>query len=313
MRISRFRRPLVVAVIIAVGVTLTVLVNRQTSAAPEHRAAAVSAAARRPIWADEFQGRAGAPPDRRKWSFETGGRWDGQLQSYTARRANAALDGKGHLVITARKERYTGADGATKPYTSARLNTGARFAFAYGRVEARIRVPAGVGLAPAFWALGSNLYSVGWPASGEIDVMEVDSTNRSILYGTLHGPLHGTTDYYLRAGRRMHAPLSDGFHVYGVIWSPGRVVFTVDGRRYGSFRRGDQPRGAPWTFDHPFFLVFTLAVGGAAAGLPPDAATPFPATMVVDWVRVWRNSATFCPTVSVRSFRGRCPRVEGRR
>jgi beta-glucanase (GH16 family) len=299
--------------IVFLGVVLTVIADRPSPAAPEHRESAVRAVHSSLVWADEFQGPAGALPNRRNWSFETGGRWGGELQSYTPRPANASLDGKGDLAITARSERYTGADGVTRLYTSARLNTAGKFAFAYGQVEARIRIPAGVGLAPAFWALGSNLESVGWPASGEIDVMEADGSDPPLVLGTLHGPRSKHVDYYLRAERRTRAPLSDAFHVYGVSWSPGRVVFTVDGRRYGGFRRGDQPRGSRWTFDHPFFLVFTLAVGGAAAGRSPDATTPFPATMLVDWVHVWRGTATFCPTVRARSFRSSCPRAEDHR
>lgn len=258
------------------------------------------------MWADEFRGRAG-PLDPRRWSFETGGRWHGELQSYTARPVNASIDGKGHLAITARRERYRGADGVVRWYTSARLNTNKKFVFAYGRVEARIRVSTGAGIRPAFWALGANLESAGWPASGEIDVMEVDSSDPAVLFGTLHGPTRHGGHYSLRVQRRMAAPASDAFHVYGITWMPGGIVFTVDGQAYGAFTRGDQPAGAPWTFDHPFYLLFTMAIGRQALRAP-NATTRWPARMLVDWVRVWRLPATYCPTVSLRYFRGRCPR-----
>jgi beta-glucanase (GH16 family) len=259
------------------------------------------------VWADEFDGSAGAPPDRQRWSFDIGGNWEGELQAYTRRRANASLDGKGRLAIAARRERYTGPDGVTSTYTSARLNTRGRFEFAYGRVKARIKMPAGPGLHPAFWALGNNVDRVGWPASGEIDVVEVDGSDPTLVSGTLHGPRSKDQDYFLRAERRMPAPTSRAFHEYGMTWSPRRVVFTVDGRRYGSFRRGDEPAGARWTYEHPYFLLFTLAVRGEGSRAP-GPATPSPATMLVDWVRVWRVSATHCPEVRPRSSGSRCAR-----
>jgi beta-glucanase (GH16 family) len=232
-------------------------------------------------WSDEFNGRRGTRPDPRKWSFETGYGWgDRELQSYTRRPANASLDGRGHLAITARRERYTGADGRTARYTSARINSRKRFEFAYGRVEARIRVPRGRGLLPAFWALGRDLDGVGWPAAGEIDVMEA---------------LRGAAE-----------PLASGFHVYGMSWSPGRIAFRLDGEVYAVQRRSDVPAGAIWGFDRPFFLLLNLAVGPRWLGAP-DATTRWPARMLVDWVRVRRGRATYCPTVRSGEFRRRCP------
>ena len=259
-------------------------------------------------WSDEFTGRRGSLPNPRKWSFETGYGWgDGELQSYTHRAANAALDGRGHLAITARRESYTGPDGHTANYTSARINSQAKFEVAYGRVEARIRVPRGRGLLPAFWALGSNFDTAGWPTAGEIDVMEVNGKDPLTVHGTLHGPRSGHKDYALEATRRTRAPLSRGFHTYGVTWSPGRIAFHFDGRIYAVREPSDLPAGSSWSFDHPFFLLFTLAVGPRWLG-PPDATTPWPATMLVDWVRVRLGRATFCPTVRVRELRARCPR-----
>jgi beta-glucanase (GH16 family) len=297
----------VCGVVVLVLAPLAVLADPPPVSAPEHGAVLARAPARSLIWADEFGGRAGMSPDRRKWSFDTGVGWGNgkELQAYTRRAANASLDGHGHLAITARREQYTGPGGITSGYTSARLNTRGKFAFAYGRVAARIRVPAGAGLGPAFWALGRNIGSVGWPASGEIDVMEVTARQPAVVYGTLHGPGVGGEDYPLRVNRRMPAPLANAFHVYGISWSPGRVVFTVDGRRYGVLTRRNWPHALPWAFDHPFFLLLNLAVGGDASEGPPNASTPFPATMLVDWVRVWRVSETFCPTLVARHI-GRC-------
>ena len=222
----------------------------------------------------------------RKWTLETGYGWgDHELQSYTARPANVSLDGRGRLAITARRERYRGPDGRAASYTSARINSRAKFEFAYGRVEARIRVPGGRGLLPAFWALGSNLDRVGWPASGEIDVMEVNGSEPFTLHGSLHVPRRRHKSYALEASRRTGSALANDFHVYGVSWSPERIAFRLDGEVYAVRTRYDLPPGSRWTFEHPFFLLFTLAVGPRWLE-PPDATTPWPATMLVDWVRV---------------------------
>lgn len=260
------------------------------------------------IWADEFQGPAGAKPDPRRWRFETGLGWgDGELQYY--RRANASLDGRGHLAITGHNTQYTDPHGVTARYTSARLNTEDRFEFAYGRVAARIRTPAGQGLASAFWALGNSFYTVGWPAAGEIDIMEVKGAKPRTLLGNLHGPRRGHEDYSLDATRRAKLPLSARFHVYAVSWSPGRIAFSFDRKVYAVRTPADLPVHARWRFEHPFFLLLTLAIGGEWAG-PPDATTSWPATLLVDWVRVWAGPDTFCPTVRSPRLRPRCPRGE---
>jgi beta-glucanase (GH16 family) len=136
--------------------------------------------------------------------------------------------------------------------------------------------------------------------------MEVDGSDPTLVSGTLHGPSSRDKEYFLRAEQRLPAPASGAFHEYGISWSPGTVVFTIDGRRYGTFRRGDEPDGSRWTYEHPFFLLFTLAVRDQGTGAP-DATTRLPATMLVDWVRVWRGSATFCPTVRAPSAPSRCP------
>jgi beta-glucanase (GH16 family) len=157
-----------------------------------HRAARTQSAGTHLTWSDEFNGQAGARPDPAKWSFDTGGNgWgNNELQYYTSRPRNAALDGKGDLVITARRERYTGIDGVTRGFTSARMQTFPTFQFTYGLIEARIQVPAGQGLLPAFWMLGNEAYNGlnAWPGCGETDAMEVLGSEPSILNGTVHGP-----------------------------------------------------------------------------------------------------------------------------
>ena len=241
------------------------------------------------IWQDEFDGKAGAPPDPSHWGYDLGSQsgWgNNEWEYYTKDPANAATDGSGHLAITARKS-----DGSIDcyygpcQYTSARLLTKNLFQFKYGLVQARIKVPSGVGLWPAFWMLGSNIDTEGWAGCGEVDVMENVGRTPNTLYGTLHGPgysggsgIGGTVN--------TTAPLSADYHVYAVEWSPEAVKWTLDGKQFFEVKPSD---AAPndWVFDHDFFILLNLAVGGLFAGLiSPDTA--FPATMSVDYVRVYQ-------------------------
>jgi beta-glucanase (GH16 family) len=305
-RAGRWAAPAIAVALLLLGAAVTVIETLASYTAGDEPPA--GAARGSLVWADEFGGPAGARPDPRNWNLRTGHGWgDGELQAYTGRRVNASLDGRGHLRITARRERLRHADGATTRFTSARLDTQHKLEFAYGRVEARIRVPTGRGLLPAFWALGSNLDSAGWPASGEIDVMEVNGAKPRLLSGTLHGPRRGHRDFALGSERRTARPLSSAFHVYGVLWAPDRVAFTLDREVYAVIRRASLPSGSRWSFNRPFFLLLTLPVGGDWLG-PPDATTPWPAAMLVDWIRV-RSGAfgTFCPTLRASEFRRHCP------
>jgi beta-glucanase (GH16 family) len=242
------------------------------------------------IFADEFEGAAGTGPDPKSWGFDIGdaGWGNEELESYTSRPENASLDGHGDLVVTARAENYTGPDGHTGGYTSARLQTLHKFQFQYGLVEARIQVPAGRGLWPAFWMLGDEGYdsSNAWPACGEIDTMEVLGSEPSIVHGTLHAPW-SSAPKGIGGTAESSKPLSAGFHVYGVQWAPERISFLLDGLVYKTITPSDIPPGAAWPFDHPYFLLLNLAVGGDWPG-SPNASTPFPARMEVDWVRVWQ-------------------------
>jgi beta-glucanase (GH16 family) len=247
-----------------------------------------SSAGLRLIWSEDFNGPAGSAPSARRWNYDVGGgRWGNEeLEYYTSRRANAALDGRGHLVLTARAGRYTGPDGVTRRYTSARLQTLHKLQFQYGRVEARIKVPGAPGLRPAFWMLGNDAYQPhGWPQSGEIDTMEVLCSQPDVVKGTLHGPWpwapHG-----VGSSMRAKGPLASSFHDYGVLWEPERISFLLDGSVYDTITPADLPAGAAWPFRHPFILLLDLAVGGVATGTPDPAALP--ARMLVDWVRVWQ-------------------------
>jgi beta-glucanase (GH16 family) len=245
-------------------------------------------------WSDEFDGARGSAVDARKWSAEQGGSGWGnkELQYYTTGAKNAYLDGKGSLVIKAMEESLPESFkcwyGPCR-YTSARLITKDKFSQAFGRFEARLRVPAGQGLWPAFWLLGEDIGRAGWPACGEIDVMEHIGREPSVVHGTIHGPGYSGAAgigaaYTLPRGRRF----ADDFHVFAVEWEPNVLRWYVDNRLYKTLAPADLPAGAKWVYDHPFFILLNVAVGGAWPG-DPDATTRFPQTMTVDYVRVYRR------------------------
>jgi beta-glucanase (GH16 family) len=241
------------------------------------------------LWSDEFYSPDGSSPDATKWTFDVGGNGWGnhELEYYTKRLRNSRIE-KGNLVITAEKESYTGDDGVTRDYTSARLKSQGLFAQAYGRFEARIKIPEGQGTWPAFWMLGEDITSLGWPKCGEIDVMENIGKEPATIHGSLHGPSTSaptsdlTSIFALPAGQNF----ANDFHLYAVEWSPATVRFYVDANLYATFRSSDWPAGGQWVFDHPFFIILNLAVGGVWPG-NPDASTKFPQSMLVDYVRVY--------------------------
>jgi beta-glucanase (GH16 family) len=247
-------------------------------------------ATRRLLFSDEFNGAAGALPSTSAWDPQTGAGWgSGQLQNYTGRTQNVKLDGAGNLALTARQESYQGSS-----YTSARLQTKDRFSFTYGRAEARIKVPSGAGIWPAFWLLGDDIYTKGWPEAGEIDVMETIGSLPNELNGTVHAPLGAWNgnpnvdgDEWTIGEIYDHgSSLSDAFHVYAVEWTASSIAFEIDGHTYFTMAKAHMPAGGRWTFDHPNHLLLNLAVGGDWPGAP-NANTPFPATMLVDYVRVY--------------------------
>jgi beta-glucanase (GH16 family) len=236
------------------------------------------------IWQDEFDGEAGARPDPSHWSPDVGGDgWGNNQQEFdTDRTDNAALDGQGHLAIVARREDYGG-----RAYTSARLTSHGHLDHAYGRFEARIRLPRGQGIWPAFWILGSNVGSAGWPACGEVDIMENRGSLPRRNRGSLHGPGYsGGANHGLEIDAG--ADLSQDFHLYAIEWDPGRVVFKLDDKVFFTATPADLPEGKVWVYDHPFFIILNVAVGGTFSGYP-DGTTTFPQTMLVDHVRVYER------------------------
>jgi beta-glucanase (GH16 family) len=223
--------------------------------------------------------------------METGGNGWGkdELEYYTNRLQNG-YQHDGNLVIKVLQEKYTGADGVARNYTSARLKTLGTFEQTYGRFEARIKIPRGQGIWPAFWMLGNDIDKPGWPACGEIDIMENIGKEPAIVHGTIHGPgysgAQGIGSSYNIPGGKIAA---DDYHVFAVEWEPNVIRFYVDEHLYATRTPVDLPKGTKWVYDHPFFLLLNVAVGGGWPG-NPDATSVFPQEMLVDYVRVYSRA-----------------------
>lgn len=238
-------------------------------------------------WSDEFSGAAGTPPSAERWAFDTGGDGFGnnQLEYNTNLPTNASQDGIGNLVIIARDEEFSG-----KRFTSARLKTQGLFEQENGLFEARIRLPAGRGLWPAFWMLGADFDEVGWPQTGEIDIMEFRGQSPSVIHASLHGPGYSGTSPITTTFRLPdNARFDQNFHVFAVEWDPSRISWSVDGEVFQIVTSAEVAGRGPWVFDHPFFLLLNLAVGGSFVGNPDDT-TSFPARMEIDYVRVYERA-----------------------
>ncbi|TDQ52192.1 glycoside hydrolase family 16 protein [Actinorugispora endophytica] len=284
-----------------------VAVGAPDAPAPEAVEVTPVAAEGQLVWQDEFNGSAGSAPDASKWTHETGahGWGNAELQNYTTSRANSALDGNGNLVITARRE----GDGS---YTSARMITKDKFERAYGRYEARIKLPRGQGIWPAFWMLGDNFPETQWPNSGEIDIMENIGREPHLVHGSLHGPGYsggnGVTGSYMHPQGWSFA---DDFHTFAVDWTPDSITWYVDDVPYQTFTPADV-RGNQWVYDHPFFMILNVAVGGQWPGYP-DGSTQFPQQMLVDYVRVYDGGTGGTPggTGRITAPNGICVDVAG--
>lgn len=233
------------------------------------------------VWADEFDGTAVNPDN---WTFETGtganGWGNNELQYY--REDNTSIL-NGHLVITAKKQKFASSD-----YTSSRLVTKGKKAFKFGRIDIRAALPEGKGLWPALWMLGSNIDAVGWPACGEIDIMELtgDLPNRTL--STVHFGANVSQHQYISQSKYLsgNANFQDEFHVFSINWVADKIEFLVDDEVFHTITPANL-NGAPYPFNKPFFFVFNVAVGGNLPGSPDDS-TPFPQSMIVDYVRVFQ-------------------------
>lgn len=242
------------------------------------------------VWADEFD--VNGAPDTANWAFELGdgtaqgipGWGNNELQYYTDRSENVKVE-NGNLVITALRENYMGAS-----YTSARVLTKGKYQTKYGRFEARIKLPWGKGLWPAFWLLGDdNNGSVVWPQIGEIDIMEYRGQEPTITHGTIHGPGYSGSNAVTKSYELTNDRFDTGFHVFGVEWGPNFINYYVDDVLYNQITPNDIPAGTEWVFNNnEFYIILNVAVGGNFVGTAPDSNTVFPQTMEVDYVRVYQ-------------------------
>ena len=235
------------------------------------------------VWSDEFNQPDGSSPDPTKWTFDTGGGgWgNNELEYYTSRTNNARIMG-GMLIIQANQENYKGSS-----YTSARLKTQGIWSWQYGRMEARIKIPYGQGMWPAFWMLGTNITSVGWPTCGEMDIMENIGNQPTLVHGTVHGPGYsGSNGIGGPCALPGNPTFANDFHIYAVEWTTNEVKFSVDGNQYFSVNSASLPSGTTWVYTQPQFILLNLAVGGNWPG-NPDSTTTFPQQMIVDYVRVY--------------------------
>jgi len=234
------------------------------------------------VWEDQFDGSAGQLPNASNWNFDIGTDWGNrQLEYDTDRAENASVDGNGNLAIVARRESFAGS-----PFTSARITTKGKFDQAYGRFEARIKMPWGPGIWPAFWLLGSNIDEVSWPQCGEIDIMEYRGQQPNLIHGSVHGPGYSGGAAITKSFGFEKDRFDTDFHIFAVEWGVDYINFFVDDTVYKSITPADVT--GEWVYDHSFHIILNLAVGGDYVGFP-TSETIFPQTMLVDWVRVYQE------------------------
>jgi beta-glucanase (GH16 family) len=247
------------------------------------------------VWSDEFDGPAGASIDTTRWSYDLGdgcsagicGWGNKEKEVYTAAPENISVNGQGQLMIVARSAASgSGCYYGACRYTSAKVTTRGKMSAAPGRVEARIKLPAGQGLWPAFWMLGAKFPAVSWPACGELDIMENKGSDPAATSSAVHGPGYSGATPFAMGTRLASGTFADDFHLFSVEWDGARVVFSVDGApRHTVTREMMSQYGQP-VLDQSYFLILNLAVGGNFDGDPKSDAI-FPATMLVDYVRVY--------------------------
>lgn len=238
------------------------------------------------VFEDSFDGPAGSAPDPAVWTPDTGaGGWgNDELQNYTDRPDNLRLSGNGTLLIVAHREAYEGSD-----WTSARIQTLGLLGRTYGAFEARMKLPAGKGLWPAFWLLGNDVFTSGWPLCGEVDVMEMQGEAPQTVFQTLHGPGYAGAASVGDATTLPQGTFADDFHTFRVEIDPEYIAWFIDDDLVARHVPGDLPDGAPWVFDHPMFMLLNLAVGGTFVQAP-DASTPDEAVLEVDDVKVFERA-----------------------
>lgn len=232
------------------------------------------------VMSDEFN--TDGAPDSSLWTYDIGrgqnGWGNNELQYYTDRPENIKVE-DGMLHIIARQEAFEGAG-----YTSARIKTQGLFERTYGRFEARIKLPWGQGIWPAFWLLGNDCEQNTWPLCGEIDIMEYRGQHPTLIEGSVHGPGYSAGNAISKSYTLENGRFDTDFHVFGIEWGPDFINFYVDDALYNQITPNDVP--GQWVFDHPFYIIMNVAVGGNYVG-SPNSETQFPQTMLVDYIRVY--------------------------
>jgi beta-glucanase (GH16 family) len=251
------------------------------------------------VWQDEFDG-SGAP-DAEKWTYEEGYIRNREAQFYTRRRENVRVE-NGVLVLEARRESIPNPafqagstswqrSRETSEYTSASVRTLDRSHWRYGRIEVRAKLPSGRGTWPAIWMLGVNCKEVGWPECGEIDIMENVGYDPSAIHANIHT---GSYNHVKKTGKGSKITVErpwEKFYVYALEWSPEKLDFFVDGRKYFTYAN-DNSGVASWPYDKPFYLILNLAIGGAWGGRNGIDDAIFPQRMEVEYVRVYERSSS---------------------
>ena len=236
------------------------------------------------VWQDEFD--TDGAPNPANWGYDIGtgenGWGNNELQYYTDRTENITVQ-NGVLIISAKEESFEGSN-----YTSARILTKGKLEQQYGRFEARMRLPYGQGRWPAFWMLGADIDTNPWPACGEIDIMENAGSKPTVVSGAVHGPGYSGGEPILKKYDLVNDRFDTGFHIFGIEWGPEYINFYVDDVLYNQITPEDAT--GEWVFDKgPFYIIINLAVGGLFDG-PPNEDTVFPQNMLIDYVRVYKNS-----------------------
>ncbi len=233
------------------------------------------------VWQDEFS--EDGKPDKSKWTYDIGTGSDGwgnqELQFYTDRPENLTIS-NGHLTITAKKEAFEGSH-----YTSTRMKTLGKFSFTHGILEIRAKLPGGTGIWPALWMLGENIAEIGWPACGEIDMMEYAGKNKDLIHSTVHN--NSSWGNTVNTKTIIIQGVEDDFHIYSLEWTQDQIRFMIDGNNFYTYKPSEYNQDT-WPFDRPFFIIMNIAVGGGFGGPVVDDSI-FPQSMVVDYVRVYQK------------------------
>ena len=233
------------------------------------------------VWSEEFDQ---STLDMNSWNYETGGYWfNNELQYYRGGTANTALQ-NGKLVITAKKETYQ-----NREHTSARLTTEGKVEYKYGRIDVRGKLPKGQGIWPAIWLLGNDLSSLGWPACGELDMVELLGHTPQTVHGSInYGPQGNSWAYTKTTSYTLPGEdFSDKYHVFSILWEENSIKYYVDDNLYTTYTPNNIVSGQSWRFNHPFFFILNVAVGGDWPG-NPDQTTAFPQQMLIDYIRVFQ-------------------------